>query len=264
MLPAEEKKKALIVVRTYPSPAKSGVEVSCTAAITDNGEWLRLFPVPWRYLPEDQRFRKYEWVEVTVTKAKDVRPESYKLRPDGIKILSHLEPGKEWQARKEIILPLKAHCLCCLKQQRDAQGFPTLGIIKPKKIERLIIAKDKPTWTPAQLGILQQGHLFAEKPKKELEKVPFKFQYKFWCDDARCSSHTMMCTDWEIGECWRKWSVEYGDQWEAKFRQKYETEIIEKFDTHFYVGTVHTHPQEWIIVGLFYPPYPAKGGSLFD
>src|SRR5262245_18706511 len=137
MQPSAEKKKALIVARTYPSPAKTGVEVSCTAAITDKDEWLRLFPVPWRYLPEDQRFRKYEWVELTVTKAtKDPRPESYKLKQDGIKIISYLEPGKEWQARKEIILPLKAHCLCCLSRQRDEHQFPTLGIIKPKRIER--------------------------------------------------------------------------------------------------------------------------------
>jgi hypothetical protein len=41
-------KKALIVVRTYPVPAKKGVEVSCTAAVTEQGEWLRLFPVPYR------------------------------------------------------------------------------------------------------------------------------------------------------------------------------------------------------------------------
>jgi len=43
-------KKALIVVRTYPTPAHDGAEVSCTAAISDKGEWLRLFPVPWRLL----------------------------------------------------------------------------------------------------------------------------------------------------------------------------------------------------------------------
>jgi hypothetical protein len=30
--------------------------------------------------------------------------------------------------------------------------------------------------------------------------------------------------------------------------------MITKLDTHFYVGTVHKHPTEWIIVGLFYPP----------
>lgn len=264
MQPPEEKKSALIVVRTYPSPAKTGVEVSCTAAITDKDEWLRLFPVPWRYLPEDQRFRKYEWVELTVTKAtKDPRPESYKLKPDGIKIISYLDPGKEWQARKEIILPLKSHCLCCLAKLRDAQQYPTLGIVKPKRIERLVITPDTPTWTDAQLAILRQGHLFAEQPKQELEKIPFKFQYKFWCDEPTCNSHTMICTDWEIGEAWRKWSAEYGDKWEEKFRLRFEKEMIEKYDTHFYVGTVHQHPGTWIIVGLFYPPYSQKGASLF-
>jgi hypothetical protein len=263
MQPPQEKKNALIVVRTYPSPAKSGVEVSCTAAITDKDEWLRLFPVPWRYLPEDQRFRKYEWVEVTVTKAKDPRPESYKLVTDGIKIRSYLEPGKEWQARKEIILPLKAHCLCCLIKQRDAQQYPTLGIIKPKKIDRLIITPDSPTWTDGQLATLRQGHLFADQPKTELEKIPFKFQYKLWCDEPTCNSHTMICTDWEIGESWRKWSAEYGDKWEEKFRLRYEKEMIEKYDTHFYVGTVHQHPGTWIIVGLFYPPYSETGFLTF-
>jgi len=54
----EEIKRALIVVRTYPVPARLGVESSCTAAITDKGEWLRVFPVPWRLLAGDQRFRK--------------------------------------------------------------------------------------------------------------------------------------------------------------------------------------------------------------
>src|SRR5258708_15734444 len=167
-------KKALIVVRTYPTPARTGAEVSCTAAITEDGEWLRLFPVPWRYLPEEQRFRKYEWVELTVTKAtKDSRPESYKLKPDGIKIISHLEPGKAWQARKEIILPLKAHCLCCLIRQRDQNGFPTLSIIKPKKIERLLISDEAATRKPAQLAIPRQEHLFEDnKRKQEVEKTP--------------------------------------------------------------------------------------------
>src|SRR6266852_1894792 len=41
---------------------------------------------------------------------------------------------------------------------------------------------------------------------------------------------------------------------ESKFRQKYEDEMIDKFDIHFFVGTVHKHPDAWIIVGRFYPP----------
>jgi hypothetical protein len=258
-----ETKKALIVVRTYPTPAKSGVEVSCTAAITDDGKWLRLFPVPWRYLPEDQRFGKFNWVEVTVTKASDPRPESYRLKPDGIKILSFVPAGKDWQTRKGIVLPLHSHCLCCLTKQRDANKYPTLGIFKPKSIERLLITKEPPSWTDSQLGILRQGHLFAQKPKRELEKVPFSFRYEFRCDHEECPGHKLMCTDWEMGEAWRQWSIKYGGTWEEKFRQRFEREMIEKFDTHFFVGTIHQHPGTWIIVGLFYPPRSAKGPGLF-
>src|SRR3974377_2245727 len=59
-------KRVLIVVRTYPVPASKGVEVSCTAAVTSSGEWIRLFPVPYRFLDEDKRFRKYQWIIVSL------------------------------------------------------------------------------------------------------------------------------------------------------------------------------------------------------
>lgn len=266
MTPPVEIKRALIVVRTYPNPATKGVEVSCTAAITDKREWLRLFPVPWRLLDSDQQFRKYQWVQVTVTKStKDGRPESYKLKPDGIKILSEKLPtDREWQARKDIVLPLKSPSLCFLKRQQKAQGHPTLGIFRPKKIQGLVITSAASSWTDAQLAILRQGHLFVESPKAELEKIPFNFQYQFSCDDDQCNGHKIICTDWEMGELYRKCRDSYGDAWEDKFRQRYETDMIHKNDTHFYVGTMRGHPDVWIIVGLFYPPRPAKGPGLFD
>jgi hypothetical protein len=261
---AVETKIALIVARTYPTPAKQGAEVSCTAAITDQGKWLRLFPVPWRHLPDDQRFRKYQWVELTVEKStRDARPESYKLKQDGIKILRSLGTVGDWKARRDIILPLQSHCMCCLARLREAHGHPTLGIFRPKRIERLVISPEEPNWSEAQIAVLRQGHLFEQK-LKQLEKIPFKFQYKFWCDDEQCNSHTMMCADWEMGQSWRKWRTKYGDKWEDKFREKYERDMIEKYDTHFYVGTVHRYPDTWIIVGLFYPPPSTQGPGLFD
>ena len=264
-MPLEETKRALIVVRTYPIPASSGVEVSCTAAVTDNGEWLRLFPVPWRLIAKGQRFRKYQWVDVTVRKASDPRPESYKLRPDGIEIISGpLSTSKDWQARKKVVFPLRAHSLCCLKRERDTQGHPTLGVFRPKSIRQLLITAEEPNWTNAQLNTLRQGHLFIEPPKKELEKIPFSFRYEFRCAEDTCMGHKLMCTDWEMGESYRKWKTQYGDGWEEKFRQRYESEMIEKYDTHFYVGTIHGHPHEWIIVGLFYPPRSRRGEKLFE
>jgi len=262
----EQKKKALIVVRTYPTPAKSGVEVSCTAAITDDGKWLRLYPIPYRLLPRDQRFRKYQWVEVTVTKAsKDSRPESHKVKPDSISILSEPLPSdSNWSARKTVVFPLKSHCLCCLEQVRGSQSYPTLGFFRPHKIEGLIIGPDSATWTASQAALLRQGHLFEPNNREELEKIPHKFQYKFSCDHASCHGHTLMCTDWEMSESWREWRTRYGLQWETKFRERFEKDMIERFDTHFFVGTLHQHPNRWIVVGLFYPPKSTRGDTLFD
>jgi hypothetical protein len=264
-MPSRETKKALVVVRTYPIPAASGVEVSCTAAITDDGKWLRLYPVPYRFLDFDRRFAKYQWIEFTATKASsDARPESYRLNINSIKILTDpLPTANQWQARKKIIYPLRAHSLCCLQREREANYFPTLGFFRPKTIKRLRIIPTEPAWTQGQLDMLRQGSLFENKPQIELEKIPYDFVYSFTCEDDACKGHALHCTDWEMGQSWRKWSREYGDEWQAKFRQTYETEMIEQKDTHFYVGTIHKHPNRWIIIGLFYPPKPKKA-PLFD
>lgn len=82
-------KRVLIVVRTYPTPARRGVEVSCTAGITEEGEWIRLFPIPYRFLHPDRRFRKYQTIDARVKRASDSRAESYEIDVDSIDILSN-------------------------------------------------------------------------------------------------------------------------------------------------------------------------------
>jgi hypothetical protein len=263
-MPSRETKKALIVVRTYPIPAKSGVEVSCTAAITDDGKWLRLYPVPYRFLDYDKRFRKYQWIEVEVIKASDSRLESYNPNIHSIKILEEpLPTANEWVARKRIVFPLRAKSLCYLQRERAGNKHPTLGIFRPKEIKQLRITQATPTWTQGQLNMLHQGSLFENKPQIELEKIPYYFTYVFSCDDDACKGHSLHCTDWEMGQSWRSWIREYGEDWEIKFRQRYEIEMIERYDTHFYVGTTQQRPHVWIIIGLFYPPKP-KATALFD
>src|SRR6185369_7468981 len=181
-MPPKRRVKALILVRTYPTPARNGVEVSCTAAVTEDGQWLRLFPVPYRFLELDQRFRKYQWIEVDVTKASDTRPESFKIDRNSIEVVSPvLSSDKNWRERKQYVDPLKRHCMCCIKREHEAVGHPTLGIFRPKVIERLIIKATSPTWTRAQLDILRQNNLFESGPSQELEKVPYDFSYQYRC-----------------------------------------------------------------------------------
>ena len=259
-----EDKRVLIVVRTYPVPARKGIEVSCTAGVTDSGQWVRLFPVPYRFLDTDKRFRKYQWIDVSVLKAaNDPRPESYKLNADSIRVGESVSSENQWRARRKLLRPLVRHSLCEIQRTRSQNGFPTLGLFKPAQIKRLVIEPAKqPDWTLEQADLLRQTLLFSNNPDQPLEKVPLDFRYEFTCQDPQCTGHRMICTDWEMGQSYRVWTKKYGADWEAAFRHRYEKEMIEKFDTHFYVGTLHQYPDVWIIVGLFYPP-PITAPDLF-
>ncbi len=259
------KQRVLITVRTYPVPAKKGVEVSCTAGITDEGKWIRLFPVPYRFLEPDQRFRKYQWIEVDTTKAtNDPRPESYKLNADSIKIGEFIPASDNWRARRDIVRPLLNLSFCELQRARETAGSPTLGLIKPIKIKRLTVEHVSDHWTESELATLNQLNLFQKNPTTPLEKLPLIFRYEFKCSPT-CGGHECACTDWEMGESYRKWRKTYGDNWERAFRNRYEGEMIEKFDTHFFVGNLHQFPNAWIIVGLFYPPKQKQSTpDLFD
>ena len=249
------KKTVLIVVRTYPTPARRGVEVSCTAAITENGEWIRLFPIPYRFLTSDRRFRKYQWIEVEMRRSSDPRPESYEINVDSIRVLMEPIPTKNiWQLRKDVLFPLKAHCLCCLERTRRAEHSPTLGLFRPRQITGFSIEKDDPNWSPSETERLNQYSMFEGAPSSPLEKIPFKFYYSFLCEDDSCNGHRLSCTDWELGQSYRQWRGKYGPGWEIAFRETFETQMILQNDTHFYVGTLRYHPNRWIIVGLFYPP----------
>jgi hypothetical protein len=183
---------------------------------------------------------------------------------DSIRRREFVDTTDQWRARKDIIFPLRRNSLCEIANDRKTGG-PTLGIFRPGRIARLAITPAKPPhWTPHEETLLRQQLLgFETAPRTPLEKIPVEFRYQFRCGEVTCRGHRIMCTDWEMGESYRRWRDQYGERWEAMFRQRYEREMIEKNDTHFYVGNIHQHPDNWLIVGLFYPPRPAIG-DLFD
>lgn len=249
-----EQKKVLVTVKTYPTPASKGAEVSCSAGITDDGKWIRLFPIPFRFMAGDKRFGKYQWIEVAAKKSSDPRKESFEVAIDTLRILSGpLPTSNAWRARKEIILLRQAPSLCYLQRNRKQTG-DTLGVFKPKTIHKFVIEPDTPDWTPAERRRLLQYSLYDKYPLIPLQKIPYKFFYRFKCDESKCPGHKLTCVDWELGQAYRAWRRKYGANWEWAIMNRFETDMILKYDIYFFVGTVHGHPGAWIIVGLFYPP----------
>jgi hypothetical protein len=205
-------------------------------------------------MDRDQRFRKYQWIVVEVNRPRqDTRPESFTPNLDSISIESEvLSSGHNWAARKEFVSQMIGPNMCELRQLGSVPGGPSLGLIKPKNIQRVSITpEDNPEWSSEEFAKLRQYSLFGETPKNELEKIPYKFTYHFHCEDDHCGGHSMMCSDWEMAALYRRTRREYGENWQQPFLDMYQTRMINDFDTYFYVGTVSGHWNTWIIVGVW-------------
>ncbi len=106
-----EKKRVLITVKAYPEYSKKHGHVVCTAGLTDDGDWIRLYPMPMNFFQGSSKISKYTWIKVGCKKATDEmlkRKESYKVRANSIKIIdsSSLRSEKDkWIRRNRLILP---------------------------------------------------------------------------------------------------------------------------------------------------------------
>ena len=98
--------KLLILAKTYPTLSTKYGETVCTAAIRENGSWVRLYPVPFRRLGEQQQYKKFDWLECRIEKnTKDRRPESFRpVCNTELAAKAHLGTADEWAERRRLVL----------------------------------------------------------------------------------------------------------------------------------------------------------------
>lgn len=267
--------KVLIAVKTYPTLSKSYTELVCTAGLREDGTWVRIYPSPFRFLDNDQRYRKYQWVELDLERnTTDPRPESYRPRNiDDIRLGAYVEAGKDWAERRRLILdrnPIHTNLADVIQGAKDNRF--SLAIFKPAEILDLVAEDVEEDWAITKKQIaeanLAQGSLFAESDTpdfKLMPKLPVKFSYRF--RDATGKESKLMIEDWEIGQLY--WNCLKGADKAAaiaKVRQKYLDLFVGKRDVHLFLGTTRLWhgraPNPYVIIGVFYPP-PITQPSFF-
>ena len=252
-----QKTKVLITVKTYPSPSKKYQEVVCTAGVTEAGEWVRLYPIDYRYLPQGAQFKKYQWIEIDLQPrgaSGDRRKESRKPILENLRLLGEpLPTDKNWLARRQIIDRLPHLTLKQCQELYDIDGT-SLGVVRPSRVMDMKIESVVGEWDSRQEAILSQQRLFGEKPK-ELAKIPYKFSYVFECEDSE-KPHQAMCEDWELGVLFLKERRRLGSDEKAaqSVKNKFFNELCSSDkDTCFFMGTIFPY-NTWVVLGVFYPP----------
>ena len=257
----------LILVKTYPTFSKKYFELVCTAGINKKGEWRRIYPIPFRDLPELEKYKKYQWVNVKIQKnTQDPRPESFKLKDQNIKILKEINTKNNWQERKDVLFKNN-------KFYKDLEEIidkahnnkMSLCIFKPDKILDFVLEETEREWGKEILQQIEtenkQESLFPEL-KKEIglvNKLPYKFYYEF--KDIKGKKSKLMIEDWEIGQLYWNCLRRKNNEQEAinDVIKKYKNEFLSKKDIYLFLGTtkefhIRKAKNPYVIIGVFYPP----------
>ncbi|MBQ7702373.1 MAG: hypothetical protein IJT54_08240 [Candidatus Methanomethylophilaceae archaeon] len=248
------KKKVLVLVKAEPAPSSKYGSSVCTAGITEEGEFIRLYPVPFQiFCDPAKRFNKYDWIEVECERSdSDYRKESYKIKPETIRTVGHIGTDYNWQERNSIILPHVSKNIAELKESNSS-----LGIIKPTEI--LDFYRDKKTNDAEIRNEFRQTFQLIFDEEGGMKKIPHirpmdvHYSYIFKCDGDE--KHDYICEDWELYQSSRSWLDRYGTEdnvWDKIYEKYYDT-FTKENDLHFFVGT-HYRFKTWMIIGLYYPP----------
>jgi hypothetical protein len=264
--------KVLITVKTYPIPSAKYDELSCTAGVTEDGEFIRLYPINYRDLPWNQQFKKYQWIEVMAEKhtGRDFRKESWRPNSATVRLLGGqigTGRGGDWSERGKYVLKNLAASMEELRDRQESDAT-SLGIFRPREVMDLVVTPDAAEWKASFLDELRQARLWENRrqSREPPRKVPWRFQYRFRCDDERCTGrHSMTIEDWEVGALYWRLVDQGATAEEAADRVKYKflDEICapEK-ETYFYVGTVLRYPKSWVVIGTFYPRRGKSGSPI--
>ncbi|MHC4713793.1 MAG: hypothetical protein ACYTAN_11075 [Planctomycetota bacterium] len=259
----------LVTVKAYPNPSSNYGETVCVAGVTAEEGWVRLYPVTFRDLPDPLRFSKYQWITVELKRnRRDRRPESFRPNLSSLRVGEVIGTRDSWRLRKEILLPTVSESMCEIQRLQQETG-QSLGMFRPEEVSDLIVEEAAGEWSTRKKEVLGQG-MFWSSPKKTLEKIPFRFLYKYRCSDPKCNGHTQSIIDWEMGQLYRNVRKRHTDKREIGrlIRQKFLSELCgASKETYFFVGNIAKHPATFLVLGVFYPPRkrtkPSNAQSLF-
>jgi len=243
-------------VKTYPHPCERYDDLVCTAGITEDGEWIRLYPINYRGLDPRRELLPYQWVEVMLEAeghGGDPRPESRRPNLETLEVCGEPLSAKDnWRARKDFVDRLPVCSMGALIAQGGSE-HRSLGVVRPARVYDIEVNKVAREWSPQQLELMDELGLF-DSSGRYFRKLPFEFYYLFDCKgDLR--PHRSLITDWELGAFYLKEERRLGDGTAAaqSVKDRFLNALCGRsMDTLFFMGSVR-RGKSWNTLGVFHP-----------
>lgn len=261
-----ERAEVLVTVKASPQPSAKYGDTVCVAGIRIDGgrsEWIRLYPLPFRWMGVEQQFRKFDVIEVDVRReTKDTRPESYRPDIDTIKVLRHLD---DWNDRQPIMGKVPRTSTCGLSaaasQHHDAPslGMVTVGSLDGVDVEPLDGWSEPQKQRIAAAAQLSPLALFddATKTPPELRAPRYVVRYRYHCTREGCPGHVGQVLDWELTALQNRHVRDSDDVVKAAIEQRFRKQMFASGKhTSFFMGNFEDARKRasFSVLGVYYPP----------
>lgn len=253
--------EVLITVKAAPNPSAKSGETVCVAGLAlaqarTESRWVRLYPINFRFLEQDQRFKKYDIVRVWATPSSgDSRSESWRPDMSSMTLVEHVPP---WARRRVLLDPVSSDTMCGLfRANLEVKAAPSLGLVPVRELLGLRITPH-PGWSvPEQAKIdsyVSQLDLFDDTDKTPLEAPSFEGRYRWKCFDPQCRTHEQTIIDWEFVALQRRLRGRPTTEIHATLHDKFVTMMFHPSRRPaFYVGNQAKRHHVFHVLGVYYP-----------
>lgn len=248
--------EATILVKALPQVSESHGETVCVAAMDDNRNWYRFYPVAFRQLDDAKKFKRWHRIKVKArlpSSQRDNRLESRNVDQDSIRLLgtmnrerrsAFIEPAIVNSTKQERLL---GRSLALIRP--DTPEFFSRRRTDEEIIKRLSMYE----------RLLASPDMFAAKSVIPMKPAPFAFGYRYRDADG---PHECLCHDWEVEQTFLNWRRDNNEQ--ATLDLVHDT-FGRRYPHEGFVLAMGTHsryPDQWMIIGVIRMA-PVEQPSLF-
>lgn len=244
----------VVLIKAAPEMGQKHGETVCVAGVDMYGNWHRLYPVPFRDLRPDQKFKRWDRIRVRWRRpSDDNRIESKRIDATSLSIISSVK-GEE---RAEVAARATVQSL-----EVEMESGRSLALIRPQNVEfvvrRMSVAEyEKSARRRAQLTAqidLLSPSLMAKEPP------PYNFSFRF-SHAGRTRLHT--CIDWETEAAFFKWRGLYGEEETLRLMRGRWGEEMPAKGLVFAMGTHRVRMfRKWLLSGIIQAPEVRQGSLL--
>jgi len=244
-----KKDKCIVLIKANPHLSSSHFETVCCAGVGEDGLWRRQYPVSFRILEDEQKFKRWSWIEYEYIEPKnDNRKESQKVQDKSIRVI-----GQAKQRTKESALQrLTFHSF-----KKPEENEDSLTLIRPSKSEfywKERTQDDLTRTAKKHAAVTDQMSLFY-KDAEPLHQCPYSFHFR-WTDEFGVEWNST-CDDWESSATFfnRRRLMKSEDlaleSMSQTFNQTYpEKGMVLAFSTH------SRRNWQWLLVGILRSDFP--------